>query len=96
MQNKFFLFSEQSCGPCALVDKYFSSVKVDTSIIQKVDLEDFTDEPIPQENLDLAKEYGVTATPVLIITSPNGTLLEKKTGGMEITQNIRKLIEQYA
>lgn len=96
MQNKFFLFSKQSCGPCALVDKYFSSVKVDTSIIQKVDLEDFTDEPIPQENLDLAKEYGVTATPVLIITSPNGTLLEKKTGGMEITQNIRKLIQQYA
>ena len=96
MQNKFFLFSKQSCGPCALVDKYFSSVKVDTSIIQKVDLEDFTDEPIPQENLDLAKEYGVTATPVLIITSPNGTLLEKKTGGMEITQNIKKLIKQYA
>ena len=96
MQNKFLLFSKQSCGPCALVDKYFSSVKVDTSIIQKVDLEDFTDEPIPQENLDLAKEYGVTATPVLIITSPNGTLLEKKTGGMEITQNIRKLIKQYA
>lgn len=96
MQNKFYLFSKQSCGPCALVDKYFSSVKVDTSIIQKVDLEDFSDDPIPQENLDLAKKYGVTATPVLIITSPNGLLLEKKIGGMEITQNIRKLVKQYA
>ena len=96
MQNKFYLFSKQSCGPCALVDNYFSSVKVDTSIIQKVDLEDFGDDPIPQENLDLAKKYGVTATPVLIITSPNGLLLEKKIGGMEITQNIRKLVKQYA
>ena len=96
MQNKFYLFSKQSCGPCALVDKYFSSVKVDTSIIQKVNLEDFSDDPIPQENLDLAKKYGVTATPVLIITSPNGLLLEKKIGGMEITQNIRKLVKQYA
>ena len=96
MQNKFYLFSKQSCGPCALVDKYFLSVKVDTSIIQKVDLEDFGDDPIPQENLDLAKKYGVTATPVLIITSPNGLLLEKKIGGMEITQNIRKLVKQYA
>jgi thioredoxin-related protein len=96
MQNKFYLFSKQSCGPCALVDKYFSSVKVDTSIIQKVDLEDFSDDPIPQKNLDLAKKYGVTATPVLIITSPNGLLLEKKIGGMEITQNIRKLVKQYA
>ncbi|QPB07861.1 putative thioredoxin [Synechococcus phage S-H38] len=94
--NKFYLFSKKSCGPCALVDKYFASVKVDTSMIEKVDLEDFSDQPIPQENLDLAKKYGVTATPVLIIASPNGTLLESKTGGMQITQNIRKLVEQYA
>ena len=94
--NKFYLFSKKSCGPCALVDKYFASVKVDTSMIEKVDLEDFSDEPIPQENLDLAKKYGVTATPVLVITSPNGTLLESKVGGMQITQNIRNLVEQYA
>ena len=94
--NKFYLFSKKSCGPCALVDKYFNSIKVDTSMIEKVDLEDFSDVPIPQENLDLAKKYGVTATPVLIIASPNGTLLESKTGGMQITQNIRTLVEQYA
>ena len=94
--NKFYLFSKQSCGPCALVDKYFRSVKVDTSMIQKVDLEDFSDTPIPQENLDLAKKYGVTATPVLIITDNDGNLLEKKTGGMEITQNIRTLVENYS
>ena len=94
--NKFYLFSKRSCGPCALVDKYFASVKVDTSMIEKVDLEDFSDEPIPQENLDLAKKYGVTATPVLIIASPDGTLLESKTGGMQITQNIRTLVEEYA
>lgn len=94
--NKFYLFSKKSCGPCALVDKYFNSIKVDTSMIEKVDLEDFSDIPIPQENLDLAKKYGVTATPVLIIASPNGTLLESKTGGMQITQNIRTLVEKYA
>ena len=94
--NKFYLFSKKSCGPCALVDKYFNSIKTDTSMVEKIDLEDFSDVPIPQENLDLAKQYGVTATPVLIVTSPNGTLLDKKTGGMEITQNIRKLVEQYA
>jgi len=94
--NKFYLFSKKSCGPCALVDKYLASIKVDTSMIEKVDLEDFSDQPIPQENLDLAKKYSVTATPVLIIASPNGTLLESKTGGMQITQNIRALVEQYA
>ena len=95
MSNKFYLFSKKSCGPCALVDKYFKSIKVDTSMIEYVDLEDFGSTPT-QEALDLAKEYSVTATPVLVITSPNGTLLDKRTGGMEITQNIRKLVEQYA
>ena len=94
--NKFFLFSKKSCGPCALVDKYMRSIKDErTSVIEKVDLEDFSDEPIPEENLALAKQYGVTATPVLIITSPDGEMLEKKTGGMEITQNIRKLFNAY-
>ena len=95
--NKFYLFSKKSCGPCALVDKYMNSIKDErTSLLEKVDLEDFSDIPIPQENLDLAKKYGVTATPVLIIASPNGTLLEEKVGGMQITQNIRKLFDQYA
>ena len=97
MHNKFLLFSKDSCGPCMLVEKYMRSIKDDrTSIIEKVDLEDVSDVPIPQENLDLAKKYGVTATPVLIVTSPNGLILEKKTGGMEITQNIRTLFDQYA
>jgi len=95
MINKFYLFSKKSCGPCALVDKYFNSIKVDTSMIEYVDLEDFGSTPT-QEALDLAKQYSVTATPVLVITSPNGMLLEKKTGGMDITQNIKKLVEQYA
>ena len=94
--NKFILFTKDSCGPCGLVKKYFNSIKDDrTSVIEEVYLEDFSDTPIPQENLDLAKKYGVTATPVLIVTSPNGLILEKKTGGMEITQNIRKLFDQY-
>jgi thioredoxin-related protein len=95
MPNKFYLFSKKSCGPCALVDKYFKSIKVDTSMVEKIDLEDFSDVPIPQENLDLAKKYGVTATPVLIITNADGEKLEERVGGMGITQNIRKLVEQY-
>jgi thioredoxin-related protein len=94
--NKFIVFTKESCGPCGLVKKYFNAMKDErTSVIEEVYLDDFADTPIPQENLDLAKKYGVTATPVLVVTSPNGTLLEMKTGGMEITQNIRKLFDQY-
>ena len=95
--NKFYLFSKKSCGPCALVDKYMNSIKDErTSLLEKVDLEDFSDIPIPQENLDLASKYGVMATPVLIITDADGIKLEEKVGGMQITQNIRKLFDQYA
>jgi len=97
--NKFYLFSKQSCGPCALVDKYFKGVKDERiNIIEKVDLEDFSDVPIPQENLDLASKYGVTATPVLVIVKgdDDDCVLEEKVGGMQITQNIRTLLEKYA
>ena len=96
MSNKFYLFSKQSCGPCALVDKYFNSIKVDTSMVEKIDLEDFSDIPIPQENLNLAKMYGVTATPVLVVTDSEGKKLVEYIGGMGITQNIKKTIEEYA
>ena len=95
MSNKFYLFSKKSCGPCALVDKYFKSIKVDTSMIEYVDLEDFGSTP-SQEAVDLAKKYGVTATPVLIITDVDGIKLDEKVGGMQITQNIKQLIEEYA
>ena len=94
--SKFIIFTKESCGPCGLVKKYFNSIKDDrTSIIEEVYLDDFADTPIPQENLDLAKKYGVTATPVLIITDEDGELLETYTGGMGITQNIRKLFDKY-
>ena len=94
--NKFILFTKESCGPCGLVKKYFNSIKDDrTSVIEEVYLDDFADTPIPQENLDLAKKYNVTATPVLIIVDEEEQLLETYTGGMGITQNIRKLFDKY-
>ena len=94
--NKFIIFTKESCGPCGLVKKYFNALKDErTKLIEEVYLDDFADTPIPQENLDLAKKYGVTATPVLIIVDEEGELLETYTGGMGITQNIRKLFDKY-
>ena len=94
--SKFILFTKESCGPCGLVKKYFNALKDErTSVIQEVYLDDFADTPIPQENLDLAKKYNVTATPVLIIVDDEEQLLETYTGGMGITQNIRKLFDKY-
>ena len=93
---KFINFTKESCGPCGLVKKYFKSIKDSrTDLIEEVDLDDFSGVPIPQENLDLAKKYGVTATPVLVVIDGDGTMMEKVTGGMEITQNIRKLFDKY-
>lgn len=91
------MFTKDSCGPCGLVKRYINALKDDRKqLLEEIHLEDFSDQPIPEENLVLAREYGVTATPVLVITSPNGNLLEKKIGGTQITQNIRRLWDQYA
>ena len=97
MKTRFILFTKDSCGPCGLVKRYFRSIKDErTSIIEEVQLEDFSDEPIPEENLALAKKYGVTATPVLIIIDEETEeLLETYSSGMPITQNIRKLWTKY-
>ena len=96
MMNHFYLFTKESCGPCGLVKRYIKTMNHDrTEVIEEVDLEDFSDEPIPQDNLDLAKRYDVTATPVLVVTSPNGTILDKRIGGLRITQSIRQLLDQY-
>lgn len=93
---KFIMFTKESCGPCGLVKRYINALKDDrSSVIEEVYLEDFGDEPIPEENLALAKKYGVTATPVLVVTDDNGELVETFTGGMGITQNIRKIFDKY-
>ena len=94
--TKFLMFTKESCGPCGLVKKYISALKDSReSIIEEIYLDDFSNEPIPEENLALAKKYEVTATPVLIIADMNGELLETYIGGMSITQNIRKLWTKY-
>ena len=94
--TKFLMFTKESCGPCGLVKKYITALKDSRdSIIQEIYLDDFSNEPIPEENLVLAKKYNVTATPVLVIADVDGELLETHTGGMSITQNIRKLWDKY-
>ena len=94
--NKFLMFTKDSCGPCGLVKRYLNALKDHrTEVIEEIQLEDFSDEPIPEENLALAKKYEVTATPVLVVTNPEGKMLGKYTGGMQITQTIRKLFDEY-
>ena len=96
MVNKFLMFTKDSCGPCGLVKRYLNALNDHrTEVIEEIQLEDFSDEPIPEENLALAKKYEVTATPVLVVTNSEGKMLGKYTGGMQITQSIRKLFDQY-
>ena len=96
MKTRFILFTKDSCGPCGLVKRYFNALNDErTKLIEEVQLEDVSDVPIPEENLALAKKYGVTATPVLIIADDKEELLETYVGGVPITQNIRKLWAKY-
>ena len=81
--TKFLMFTKESCGPCGLVKKYITALKDPReSVIEEVYLEDVSDVPISEENLALARKYGVTATPVLVIADENGELLETYIGGL--------------
>jgi len=94
--TKFLMFTKESCGPCGLVKKYIGALKDPReSVIEEIYLDDFSNVPIPEENLAIAKKYGVTATPVLVITDGDGELLETYIGGLPITQNIRKVWDKY-
>lgn len=94
--TKFLMFTKESCGPCGLVKRYINALKDDRAeVIEEIYLEDVSDVPISEENLALAKSYGVTATPVLVIADEDGNHLETYTGGVPITQNIRKLWDKY-
>ena len=90
------MFTKESCGPCGLVKRYINALEDHRAeVIQEIYLEDVSDVPISEENLALARSYGVTATPVLVIADENGEHLETYTGGVPITQNIRKLWDKY-
>ena len=96
MKTRFILITKDSCGPCGLVKRYFNALNDErTKLIEEVELEDFSDQPIPEENIEIARKYGITATPVLIIVDEEGELLETYSSGMPITQNIRKLWAKY-
>ena len=77
-----------------LVDKYLNTIKDDRNEhITYVDLEDVGSTP-SQENVELARKYGVTATPVVVAVDDDGEF-ETYVGGLQITQNIRKIYDKY-
>ena len=78
-----------------LVDKYLNTIKDDRKEhITYVDLEDVGSTP-SQENVELARKYGVTATPVVVAVDDDDGEFETYVGGLQITQNIRKIYDKY-
>ena len=86
-----YLFSKTECGPCILVKKYFKAMGDSrTDTIKEILLDDGCSE----ETLEFARKYSVTATPVLIVVDENGQKIEDYEGGVPITKNIVKLLDQ--
>ena len=86
-----YLFSKTECGPCILVKKYFKTMNDPrTEQIKEVLLDDGCSE----EDLQFAKKYGVTATPTLLVIE-NEEKVEEYIGGVEIVQNITKILGTY-
>jgi len=85
------LFSKKECGPCILVKKYFKAMSdTRTEAVKELLLDDGED-----ENIATAKQYGINATPTLIVLNETGEKVDEYIGGVPITQNIVKLLDQY-
>ena len=85
------LFSKKECGPCILVKKYFKAMNdTRTEAVKELLLDDGED-----ENIATAKQYGINATPTLIVLNETGQKVDEYIGGVPITQNIVKLLDQY-
>ncbi len=49
-----------------------------------------------EDNIEFARKYKITATPTLIVVDENDEKVEEYVGGVPITQNIVKLLDQYS
>ena len=77
-----YLFTQETCIPCGMVKKYLEFNNIDQ--VEEIDLES-----------ELAKRYGVTATPWLIVTNDLEEKIEEYKGGGPIVENIRTICNTY-
>ena len=77
-----YLFTQETCIPCGMVKKYLEFNNIDQ--VEEIDLES-----------ELAKRYGVTATPWLIVTNDLEEKIEEYKGGGSIVENIRTICNTY-
>jgi|TARA_B100000035_G_scaffold116911_1_gene99092 thioredoxin-related protein len=92
----FYFFTKSECGPCGLVKKYFDSMGDErVQKLEYVDLDEYGEVEITQHARDLAKYFSVHATPTLIVVDHEGDIMEEVVGGLNITQNIRRILDKY-
>ena len=86
-----YLFTREQCGPCLIVDKYMN--KQSQEVRDKVNTIEISS-PDEQMN-ELLRLYKVQATPTLIVTDPEGVVIERKVGAPHILSSIDNLISYH-
>ena len=90
---KLYNFSKTSCGPCILVGKFFAAMNdARLGSVTYISLDE--DNPDFEENKALALSYGVNATPTLLVVH-EGKVLEEVVGGLDITKEIKRVLDIY-
>lgn len=92
----YYLFTKSECGPCGLVKRYFDNMGDErVQKIELVNLDEYGDVEVTQAAKDLAKYFSVHATPTLLLVDHEGDVIEEFVGGLDITQNIRRVLNKY-
>ena len=78
---KVLKFQATWCQPCKMMSKVIDGAKDNISLpIEEIDID---------ENMELAKKYGIRGVPALVIVNDDGTTIRAKTG----TMNEKQLME---
>tara|TARA_R100001463_G_scaffold116304_1_gene171587 strand:+ start:87 stop:359 length:273 start_codon:yes stop_codon:yes gene_type:complete len=85
------LFSRTSCDPCNTLDEFLNEIN-DTRVdrIQKINIQEGL---ASEEELATAEKYGIRTTPALVVTNHDDVVLEEHSGALDITRNLRRILE---
>ena len=73
---KLIKIYSKTCGPCKVLEKNLVESRVDYDSVDVAS----------EEGEDIVEKYGVRAVPTLLLEDDNGTLLNKRTGILNVDE----------
>ena len=74
---KLLKFSASWCGPCKALSNTIANMGELPVVMEEIDID---------ENMDMARQYGVRGVPTCVLVDEDGTVIDTKVGAMSAAQ----------